>query len=277
MAVSTLYLPEIARVWQVSVETPDTKTFTLRFRDPAAQEDFTYTPGQFAEVSVFGVGEAPFCLASSPTRPGSFQITARDVGAVTHALHQLKAEDELGVRAPLGKGFPFEEVMGRDILFVGGGIGLPPLRSLIWRLLDTRDRFGEVTILYGARTPTDLVYKEELKEWEARSDVNFLVTVDRAEPGWEGRVGMVPTLFPEAKLKPNGCVAFVCGPPVMIRFVIQDLLSLGFAEENIVTTLERMMKCGVGKCNHCCIGDKWVCKDGPVFTYAQMRRMLEHP
>jgi NAD(P)H-flavin reductase len=275
MDMKNIYLPEMAEILSVREETPDTKTFGLRFRDPGVQEAFDYSPGQFAEVSVFGAGEAPFCLASSPTRNGHFEITVRRVGEVTEAMHRLGAGGELGVRAPLGNSFPFEEVFGKDILFIGGGIGLPPLRSLIWRMLDNRDKFGEITILYGARTPTDLVYKEELKEWEARPDAKFLVTVDRAEPGWQGRVGMVPTLFPEAGIKSEGTVAFICGPPVMIRFVIQDLLKLGFAEERIVTTLERMMKCGVGKCNHCCIGEKQVCRDGPVFTYQQMKALGE--
>ena len=273
--MKNIYLPDIAEILSIREETPDTKTFALRFRDPRLQEAFHYEPGQFAEVSVFGAGEAPFCLASSPTRNGRFEITVREVGEVTRAMHELKPGDELGVRAPLGNRFPFEEVFGKHILFIGGGIGLPPLRSLIWKMLDNRDRFGEITILYGARTPTDLVYKQELKEWEGRKDVKFLVTVDRAEPGWKGRVGMVPTLFPEAGIKPEGTVAFICGPPVMIRFVIQDLLNLGFSDEAIVSTLERMMKCGVGKCNHCCIGEKYVCRDGPVFSYRQMRALGE--
>jgi len=275
MGMNNIYLPDIATITEVRDETADTKTFTLRFRDPEVQRRFDYRPGQFAEVSVFGVGEAPFCLASSPTRNSGFQITVRSVGGVTQALHELGAGGEVGVRAPLGNSFPVDEVAGRKILFIGGGIGLPPLRSLIWRMLDERQKFGDITILYGARTPSDLVYKEELEAWAKRDDIKFLVTVDRAEPGWTGRVGMVPTLFPEAGITPEGTTAFLCGPPVMIRFVIQDLLTMGFAPETIVTTLERMMKCGVGKCNHCAIGDKYVCRDGPVFSYRQIKELLE--
>jgi NAD(P)H-flavin reductase len=274
-AKPNIYLPQIARIVEVRDETPDTKTFVFRFRDDETHDAFTWRPGQFIELSVFGLGEAPFGFASSPTRRQNFEITIRAVGGLTAALHGMRAGDEVGIRGPLGNHFPFAEVQGRNILFIGGGIGLPPLRSLIHNMLDQRDQFADITILYGARTPTDLVYKAELKEWEQRSDLKLMVTVDRAEPGWDGRVGMVPTLFPQADLRPRDTVAFICGPPVMIRFVIQDLVSMGFAEENIISTLERHMKCGVGKCNHCCIGHKYVCRDGPVFSYKQMKGLLE--
>jgi NAD(P)H-flavin reductase len=270
-----IYLPQIARITDVRDETPDTKTFVFRLREDPAHQAFTWRPGQFVELSVFGLGEAPFGFASSPTRKQNFEITIRAVGALTAALHGMGPGDEVGIRGPLGNHFPCDEVRGRNILFIGGGIGLPPLRSLIHNMLDERDKFGDITILYGARTPTDLVYKQELKQWEQRGDIRFMVTVDRSEPGWQGNVGMVPTLFPKADVKPDGTVAYICGPPVMIRFVIQDLVSMGFADDNIISTLERHMKCGVGKCNHCCIGHKYVCRDGPVFSYQQMKGLLE--
>jgi len=270
-----IYLPQIARIIDVRDETPDTKTFVFRLRDDAAHAAFAWRPGQFVELSVFGLGEAPFGFASSPTRKGSFEITIRAVGALTRALHAMGAGAEVGIRGPLGNSFPYDEVQGRDILFIAGGIGLPPLRALIHNMFDERPKFGNITILYGARTPTDLVYKAELKEWASRQDIKFMVTVDRSEPGWEGNVGMVPTLFPKAGIKPEGTVSYMCGPPVMIRFVIQDLVSMGFADEDIISTLERHMKCGVGKCNHCCIGHKYVCRDGPVFSYKQMKGLLE--
>jgi len=270
-----IYLPQIARITDVRDETPDTKTFVFRLREDPAHQAFTWRPGQFVELSVFGLGEAPFGFASSPTRKQNFEITIRAVGALTAALHGMGPGDEVGIRGPLGNHFPCDEVQGRNILFIGGGIGLPPLRSLIHNMLDERDKFGDITILYGARTPTDLVYKQELKQWEQRGDIRFMVTVDRSEPGWEGSVGMVPTLFSKADVKPDGTVAYICGPPVMIRFVIQDLVSMGFAGDNIISTLERHMKCGVGKCNHCCIGHKYVCRDGPVFSYQQMKGLLE--
>lgn len=275
MAVKNSFLPDLAQITEIAQETSDTKSFKLRLQDPQVQQSFTFRPGQFAEVSVFGVGEAPFCFASSPTRNDGLLITVRDVGSVTHALHSLQEGDVVGVRGPFGNHFPFEESQGKDILFVGGGIGLPPLHSLIWNMLDQRDLFGKITILYGARTPSDLVYKDVLKEWEAREDIEFLVTVDNAEPGWEGNVGVVTTLFEKTELRPETSVAYVCGPPIMIKFVISDLLKMDFAEESIISTLERMMKCGIGKCNHCLIGHKYVCLDGPVFSYREMKKFME--
>jgi NAD(P)H-flavin reductase len=168
-----------------------------------------------------------------------------------------------------------EAAHGKDLLFVAGGIGLPPLRSLIWNVLDERSLFGNVTILYGARTPTDLVYKQELNEWGKRSDVETHVTVDASQPGWTGAVGVVPSLFKKAIFRPESTLAYVCGPPIMIRIAIQDLLALGFKEEAIISTLERMMQCGIGKCNHCAIGHRYVCRDGPVFNYGQIRELVE--
>jgi len=273
--MDNIYLPDLVEVVGVRDETSDTRTFALRFLDPKRWETFQYRPGQFVEVSVLGVGEAPFCLASPRNGADSFEITVRSVGGLTRAMHDLRPGDRLGVRGPLGNGFPLAEVSGRDILFVGGGIGLPPLRPLIWEVLGARKQFGQVTVLYGARTPGDLVYKDELERWRARDDMSLLVTVDVAEEGWTGNVGVVGSLFSQVQINPAATVAFICGPPIMIRFVVQDLLSLGLGEEAIITTLERHMRCGVGKCNHCLIGDKYVCTDGPVFSYRQMKTMLD--
>lgn len=273
--MASLFLPRVARILDVRDETPDTKTYRVVFRNGAAQGDFEFRPGQFVELSVFGHGEAPFCIASSPTRPECLEFTVRRTGRLTDALHRLGPEDEIGLRGPCGNGFDIAAAEGRDLLFIGGGIGLPPLRGLIWNVLDRRDRFEHVTILYGARTPSDLVYKDELQDWAARSDVEFLVTVDRGDASWDGNVGMVPTLFERARLRPHTSMAYVCGPPVMITFVIQDLLMRGFADEAIVSTLERMMQCGVGKCNHCAIGHRYVCRDGPVFSYRQIKELTE--
>jgi len=273
--MDSLFLPRIARIVSVRDETPDTKTFALKLRDPGEHQRLHFRPGQFLELSVFGFGEAPFCVASSPTRPETVQTTVRRTGKLTSALHALGVGDEVGLRGPCGNCFDLEAARGKDLLFVAGGIGLPPLRSIIWNVLDERKGYGKVTILYGARTPTDLVYKDELEEWKKRSDVKFLVTVDRSEPGWEGNVGMVPILFDKTELTPDTTLAYVCGPPIMIKFVIQDLLMRGFKEESIISTLERMMQCGVGKCNHCAIGHRYVCRDGPVFNYKQIREMVE--
>jgi sulfhydrogenase subunit gamma (sulfur reductase) len=270
-----LFLPLVARIHAVRDETPDTRTFALRLRDDREHARFTFKPGQFLELSVFGFGEAPFCFASSPTRRDTIETTVRRTGQLTDALHTLGVGAEVGLRGPCGNGFDVEAAYGRDLLFVGGGIGLPPLRGLIWNVLDQRDRFGRVQILYGARTPADLVYKDELTMWAGRGDVEILVTVDRGGPGWTGNVGMVPTLFEKAELRPSSTLAYVCGPPIMIKFVVQDLLMRGFAAESVISTLERMMQCGVGKCNHCAIGHRYVCRDGPVFNFKQINELVE--
>lgn len=267
-----LFLPRVATILAVRDETPDTKTFDLSFADGDGLE---FRPGQFLELSVFGIGEAPFCFASSPTRKECIQVTVRRTGQLTDALHVMAQGDEVGVRGPCGNGFDVVAAEGKDVLFVGGGIGLPPLRGLIWNVLDRREHFGRVTILYGARTPSDLVYKDELRVWGGRSDVELHVTVDRAEPGWSGQVGMVPVLFDKTELRPATTLAYVCGPPVMIKFVVQDLLMRGFSEDAVISTLERTMQCGVGKCNHCAIGHRYICRDGPVFTFRQIRELVE--
>lgn len=182
---------------------------------------------------------------------------------------------EVGIRGPFGNGFDVEGARGKDLLFVAGGIGLPPLRSFIWNVLDQRDRFRKVTILYGARTPADLVYKDELHQWAEAADVEFHVTVDHATPEWKGNVGVVPVLFHKTTLSPESTIAYVCGPPVMIKFVVQDLFFRGFQAESVISTLERMMQCGIGKCNHCAIGHRYVCRDGPVFNFKQIRQLME--
>lgn len=273
--MNDVFLPDIARLAEVRDETPDTRTFRLSFRDPKKRESFHFKPGQFLELSVFGYGEAPFCIASSPTRPEVLETTVRRTGELTDALHRLAEGDEVGLRGPFGNGFDLEVAHAKDLLFVAGGIGLPPLRSLIWNILDERSRFGTVTVLYGARTPTDLVYKQELKDWGKRSDMDFRVTVDVGQQGWTGHVGVVPSLFKKITLHPESTLAYVCGPPIMIKIVIQDLLEYGFQEEKIISSLERMMQCGVGKCNHCAIGHRYVCRDGPVFNYREMKELVD--
>jgi sulfhydrogenase subunit gamma (sulfur reductase) len=273
--MNNVYLPTVAQLVNVCDETPDTKTFTLRFREQGNGNHFHFLPGQFFELSVFGHGEAPFCIASSPTRPDTFEATVRRTGQLTDALHRLGNGEEVGVRGPFGNGFDVEAARGKDLLFVAGGIGLPPLRSLIWNVLDEREKFGKVTILYGARTPTDLVYQQELQEWAKRPDVEFHVTVDVADASWKGNVGVVPILFEKTTLHPASTLAYVCGPPVMIRFVVRDLFVRGFKDEAVISTLERMMQCGIGKCNHCAIGHRYVCRDGPVFNYSQIKELIE--
>ncbi|HOT97682.1 MAG TPA: FAD/NAD(P)-binding protein [bacterium] len=273
--MENIYLPDLAVVDKITDETSDIKTFTLSFASRTLKHSFSFKPGQFVEASIFGAGEAPFGFASNPNRPQQFDITVRAIGAVTRAMHQLTPGAYLGIRGPLGNCFPLEEVKGQDILFVAGGIGLPPLKSLIEPMLDCRKEFGQFFILYGARTPADRVYKPLLQAWSERQDITFLQTVDTPDPGWNGPVGVVTTLFEKIHLDVNRTVAFTCGPPVMIRFVIQELLAKGFAEDRIISTLERYMKCGVGKCGHCAIGHKYICVDGPVFSWRQIKRLPE--
>ncbi|OGL45681.1 MAG: hypothetical protein A2161_08495 [Candidatus Schekmanbacteria bacterium RBG_13_48_7] len=274
--MSNIYVPLKARILSITDETADVKTFELQLENEDKKK-FDFLPGQFLEISYFGVGEAPFCISSSPTKTSAFDITVRAVGSVTQGLHRLKVNDIMGIRGPVGNNFPFETVKGRNILFVGGGIGLPPLRSLINYMLDNRDDYGEIMILYGARTPNDRVYKKELIEWNKKADIKFLETVDVGDATWKGNVGVVTTLFKEIQPDPKKTTAFTCGPPIMIKFVIQSLLKIGFDPENIVTTLERYMKCGIGKCGHCAVGQKYICVDGPVFTFAEIQQLPEKP
>ena len=273
--MKNIYLPDIAVIKDIFKETSDTKTFVLKFKNPKVQKSFKFKSGQFVEVSVFGVGEIPIGISSSPTNRENFEITVRAVGSVTNALHQKKVSDEIGIRGPLGNSFPIDEMKDKKILVIGGGIGLPPLRSLILPMLEKRKRYKKFTILYGARTPDDRVYKNLLEEWDKRKDVEFLETVDVAKNGWTGNVGVVTTLFEKIEIDPQNTVAYTCGPPIMIKFVIQELLQIGLPENMVISTLERYMKCGVGKCGHCAIGHKYVCVDGPVFSYKEIKTLPE--
>jgi NAD(P)H-flavin reductase len=267
-----LYTPHLMRIEEIRDETPDVKTLKLRFLEPAMQERFNFRAGQFGLYSAFGEGESTFCIASPPTWRDHIQCTFRAVGKVTEALRRKDAGDVIGFRGPYGNSFPLESFAGKNLLFVVGGIALPPLRCVIWNCLDLRDRFGEVRIVYGARTVADLVYKDELAAWGARPDVELVTTVD---PGgetadWKGKIGFVPTVLEQWAPPSANTVAFVCGPPVMIRFSMPVLEKLGFTPERIYTTLENRMKCGIGKCGRCSIGATYVCKEGPVFTAAEL-------
>jgi NAD(P)H-flavin reductase len=223
-----------------------------------------------------GVGEAPISISSSPSRTnGSFQMCVRKAGDFTGVMHKLQPGDSLGVRGPFGHGFPYERFRGKDMLFTPGGIGLPPLRSLINQVLDDRSNYGRVIILYGARNPSELLFKEELQEWEEREDVELLVTVDRGDENWKGNVGVITTLFPKIQVYAPNTVAFTCGPQVMYRFVVIELIGMGIREGNIYLDMERRMKCGIGKCGHCQINHEYTCKDGPCFTYAHLKTLEE--
>ena len=262
---------------RVVSEIHEVKTFVWHFEDSAEQRAFKrFRPGQFAQVSLFGVGEFPTSLPPSPTEDDTF-FTVRQVGSCTSALHQLKPGDKFAVRGPYGNGFPMEDYRGKNLVFVAGGIGLIPLRSAIVYALAHRGHYERIQIFHGAKTPNELMYAPNLLEWERMPGVECHVTVDRAADDWKGNVGVVGSLFKKegVKVPVENSIAFVCGPPIMFRFVIQDLLGMGFHERNIVSTLERYMKCGVGKCGHCCIGVAYVCVDGPVFTYEQIKKLGE--
>ena len=270
-----IYLPNLATIEAMNDETPDVRSFRLVFQDERVRDTFTFRAGQFAEYSAFGAGESTFCIASPPTRTGYIECCFRAVGRVTEALRSLEVGDTIGVRGPYGNSFPIEEFFGRNLVFVAGGIALPPLRTVIWNCLDLRDKFGDITIVYGARTEADLVYKHELAEWEARSDVNLVKTVDPGGngPAWDGKVGFVPAVLDEVAPSAENSIALVCGPPIMIKFTLPVLEKLGFSDDAIYTTLENRMKCGLGKCGRCNVGNVYVCKDGPVFTARQVKAM----
>jgi NAD(P)H-flavin reductase len=272
-----IYLPKTAILERVVDDIPEVKTFYWRFEDPLAQSEFNrFRPGQFAQVSVFGVGEFPASLPPSPTEDETF-FTIRQVGSCTAALHQLHRGDKFAVRGPYGNGFPMEEYRGKNLVFVAGGIGMIPLRSCIVYAIDHREEYQSIQIFHGAKTPRELMYLTSFDEWRKAAAVECHITVDRADNGWAGHVGVVGSLFkrPGTRVPVDNTIAFVCGPPIMFRFVIRDLLEMGFKETQIVSTLERYMKCGVGKCGHCCIGVAYICVDGPVFTYKQIKTLGE--
>jgi NAD(P)H-flavin reductase len=277
LVTENVFLPKAAVLDRVVSEIPEVKTFYWHFEDAAEQEKFrSFRPGQFAEVSMFGVGEFPTSLPPSPTESETF-FTVRQVGSCTSALHHLQPGQKFAVRGPYGNGFPMEQYYGRNLVFVAGGIGLIPLRSCIVYAIKNRDKYDRIQIFHGAKTPKELMYVPNLREWAKSPGIECHLTVDRADKDWQENVGVVGSLFkkPGVTVPVENTTAFVCGPPIMFRFVIKDLLAMGFDEQNIVSTLERYMKCGVGKCGHCCIGVAYVCMDGPVFTYQQIRKLGE--
>jgi sulfhydrogenase subunit gamma (sulfur reductase) len=271
----SIYQPQLMTVLDLIDETTDTRTLRLQFQDEALRDSFAFRAGQFGEYSVFGAGEATFCIASPPTRTDAIECTFKLVGKLTTALREVNIGDTIGFRGPYGNCFPLDEWQGKDIVFVAGGIGLAPVRCVIWNVLDRRDEFGDVTIVYGARSVDDLVYKHELEEWAARSDVKLVTTVDPGgqTPEWRGEVGYVTPVVAATAPSADNAVAVLCGPPIVVKLTLPVLAKLGFADDAIFTTLENRMKCGVGKCGRCNIGRVYVCKDGPVFTAAQLKEL----
>lgn len=269
------YMASKMRITSITDETVDTKTFRLEFCDTQQGGQFEFHAGQFGLYSVFGAGEATFCIASSPTEKGYIECSVKRTGKVTNQLHQCNEGDIIGFRGPYGNWFPIDQMQGKNLLFVAGGIGLAPLNSLIRNCLDLRDQFEDISILYGARSVGDLVYKERLDAWRQMKDVQTVYTVDPGgeTPEWKGEVGFVPTVLNSMKPKPDNTVVVLCGPPIMIKFVLESLVGLGFSPESAYTTLENRMKCGVGKCGRCNVGNLYVCKDGPVFRCSDLEAL----
>lgn len=262
------YQPFLARIVRIEKMLDDNHLFTVRFLDPAHAEGFQHRPGQFVMLSVLGAGEVPISISSSPSRSGVLELCIRRVGRVTSALFRLRTNDVVALRGPYGNGFPVESMFGGDLLIIAGGLGMAPLRSLLWYALDQRERFREITLMYGARTPAGMLFRDELVSLMDRNDMRCLLGVDADPTGnWRGQVCRLPELFDRATITPETTYAAVCGPPGVYRLVLDRLLQLGFSKDRILMSLERRMMCGVGKCGHCSVGYKYTCIHGPIFTY----------
>ena len=271
-AAPSPYVPRMARILSADQMTETERFFQIELEDG---QPLGYEPGQFVEVSVFGMGEAPISISSSPTQGKVFELCVRGAGTVTGALMKFGKGDRLGIRGPFGNHFPYEEMKGEDVLFVAGGLGLAPTRSLIRYCLDNRKDYRSVTILVGAREPKLLLFRDELDAWTKRTDAKTLVTVDRCGSDWKGCTGVITRLFKQVKLDAAKTWAVIVGPPVMFKFAVLEALAEGIRENRIICSLERHMKCGVGKCGHCQIRGVYVCRDGPIFTYEQVKRLRE--
>ncbi len=267
------YLPMTATVAKVIQETGNIRTLRVVLDDAEAMKNFTYEPGQVGQLSVFGSGESTFVINSPPSQKNYLQFSVMQAGEVTAAIHRLSPGDKVGVRAPLGNYFPYNDWKGKDVFFVGGGIGMAPIRTIMMHVLENRKDYGKVSLLYGARTPRDMAFSYETEDWLRRDDLDCTLCIDAPFEGWEHKVGLIPNVLTELNPDPKNCVAVLCGPPIMIKFTVQALEKLNFAPENIVTTLEKRMKCGVGICGRCNIGGRYVCVDGPVFTWKELQEL----
>lgn len=263
-------LPEPLRVSRVRRETSDTVTLSI----DASPRTFSFLPGQFNMLYAFAVGEVPISVSGDPARGSEIVHTVRAVGAVTGALCRLRRGTVVGVRGPYGRPWPITDVKGKDLVIVAGGVGLAPLRPVVYHILEHRSDYGQVSLLVGARTPEDLLFRRDLARWQKRDDLQLLTTVDRAGPAWRGRIGVVPAFLGEVSLDPRRTAALVCGPEVMMRFTVRELAQRGLTDEQIYVSMERNMKCAVGFCGHCQYGSSFVCKDGPVFRFDRIRSLF---
>ncbi|WP_347275680.1 FAD/NAD(P)-binding protein [Candidatus Kuenenia sp.] len=269
---NSIYLPEIAKIVSIRRLTELEKYFEIRLEN---QREFSFIPGQFVQLSVFGVGEAPISISSSPFDKDSIGVCIRRVGDVTSAIHRLEIDSYLGIRGPLGNGFPIEELKGKDILFIAGGLGLAPLRSMIYYVLEKRHDFGRVIILYGTKTPDEVLFRDEMETWNKTEGLELTVTTSRPDKNWSGKTGVVTRLIPFLKLDPQDTYALVVGPPVMYKYALLELQEKRIPATNIILSLERRMKCGVGKCGHCQVNGVYVCLDGPKFSYQTLKFLPE--
>ncbi len=267
-----LYNPIMSTISRVEQLTELEKRFEIILPD---NQTLNHKPGQFVEVSIFGYGEAPISICSSPTKLPGFDLTVRKTGRLTDKMHEFTEGSKIGIRGPFGNGFEVEDFKGKDMLFVCGGIGLAPLKSLIDYTIAKRNDFGRIIILYGTKSPNDILFKEDIELWQNMKDIEFYMTVDKANENWKGKVGVITTLIPPLNLDVENTIASVVGPPVMYKFVIMSLKSKRIPEDNIYLSLERRMKCGVGKCGHCQINSTYVCQDGPVFHYPMTKKLQE--
>ena len=267
-----LYSPDISEIVAIKRFTDKEKWFEIKL--PGGRS-LGHQPGQFVQVSLFGAGESPISVTSSPTKKGRFELCIREVGMLTKIFHNLKVGSTIGIRGPYGKGFDVESYKGKDILIIGGGIGIVPLRSFINYVIDNRKDYGRLIILYGAKTPDEFLYPDELKQWEKSKDIEYHVTVDQGTPEWQGNTGVITTLIPGLDLDLPNTITAVVGPPIMYKFVLMSLKTKRISDENIYLSLERRMKFGVGKCGHCQINHSYVCQDGPVYHYPELKNLQE--
>lgn len=268
--MESIYLPVKAQIQKIIEETPNIKTFVLKTGKP-----FSFATGQFVEITVPGVGEAPFTPSSSPYEKEKIDVTIMNVGNATGKLHQMKEGDTVGIRGPYGKGYPLNEMYGKEVLILGGGVGMAPLRCFLLSLLEEAGKFKRIILCYGAKTPEDIVYKDEFKDWMKNKNLEIYRSLDKADKSWKETEGVVTVLLDKFKVNLENCVAIVCGPPIMMKFGTFKLIDLGHKPENIYLSMEKNMSCGVGKCGHCALGKFYVCKDGPVFTYDKIKDIPE--
>ena len=269
--------PMLTSPWvvrDVEQETSDTFSIHLEPRDGNGSAPYQFRPGQFNMVYLFGVGEAPISVCGDPARMGTIRHTTRIVGTVTRHMGRLRPADTIGIRGPFGTSWPMKEAEGKDVILVAGGIGLAPLRPVMYTITENRDKFGRVILFYGARTQEDILYRKELERWGSSLDLEIFATVDRGTLGWHGNVGVVTTLIKRGPIEPGNSIVMICGPEVMLRYSVQEILGRGLSESQIYVSLERNMKCGVGYCGHCQLGPEFVCRDGPVFPYTRVAKQI---